>query len=77
MMVASLKMVLVEVCKKVTTASKNALERLPIQIHSHAADASHAVAVKIAALIRERASQNRQCVLGLATGSTPVGIYNE
>ena len=76
-MVASLKMVLAEVCKKVTTASKSALERLPIQIHSHAADASQAVAVKIAALIRERASQNRQCVLGLATGSTPVGIYNE
>lgn len=35
------------------------------------------MAQEIAALIRERAAENRQAVLGLATGSTPTGIYAE
>jgi glucosamine-6-phosphate deaminase len=35
------------------------------------------VALRIAEIIRERAGQNRPAVLGLATGSTPVGIYRE
>jgi glucosamine-6-phosphate deaminase len=31
----------------------------------------------MAALIRERAAAGRSCVLGLATGSTPIGVYRE
>jgi glucosamine-6-phosphate deaminase len=35
------------------------------------------VARRIAAVIRDRAAQGRGTVLGLATGSTPVGVYRE
>ena len=28
-------------------------------------------------MIRERAAEGKNCVLGLATGSTPVGVYDE
>ena len=36
-----------------------------------------AVAARIADLIRDRQRQGRSTVLGLATGSTPVGVYRE
>jgi len=52
-------------------------ERIPVRVFNDAADLSVSVANEIAALIRLRAGQNQQCVLGLATGSTPMGIYNE
>ena len=35
------------------------------------------VARRIAHLVRERAASDRSCVLGLATGSTPIGVYRE
>ncbi len=35
------------------------------------------VATRIAALITTRQSEGRGCVLGLATGSTPIGVYRE
>ena len=36
-----------------------------------------AIAARIAAVIRERQGEGRPAVLGLATGSTPIGIYRE
>ena len=36
-----------------------------------------AVAQRIAAVIREKGASGRQAVLGLATGSTPLGVYRE
>ena len=38
---------------------------------------ARAVAVRIAEVIREREREGRGTVLGLATGSTPVGVYRE
>ncbi len=35
------------------------------------------VAQEIAALIREKEAQNKPCVLGLATGSSPIKVYEE
>ncbi len=52
-------------------------ERIPIRVFPHSADANKAVAGQIADLIRQRAAEGRNCVLGLATGSTPVGVYDE
>jgi glucosamine-6-phosphate deaminase len=40
-------------------------------------DIAHLVATRIATLIRERNAVGRPAVLGLATGSTPIGIYRE
>ncbi|MBX3402624.1 MAG: glucosamine-6-phosphate deaminase [Phycisphaeraceae bacterium] len=52
-------------------------EKIPVSVFSSSATASAAVAAEIAAIIRERAAQGRQAVLGLATGSTPQGVYDE
>ena len=54
-----------------------ALERIPTRVFPDAEQASIAVAREIAALIRGQASQGRPCVLGLATGSTPISVYAE
>src|SRR5215470_11578118 len=53
------------------------IERIPVRVYPSSADASNAVAHHIADLIRLRAAEGRTCVLGLATGSTPVGVYDE
>jgi glucosamine-6-phosphate deaminase len=52
-------------------------EHAPITIFDRSSTASRAVAAEIAALIRSRQEQRRPVVLGLATGSTPVGVYAE
>jgi glucosamine-6-phosphate deaminase len=40
-------------------------------------EASKSVAQEIAALIRKKQSENKNCVLGLATGSSPIKVYEE
>src|SRR4051812_1806288 len=52
-------------------------EHIPTQVFAEAEQASVAVAREIAALIRSKAADGKPCVLGLATGSTPTGIYAE
>jgi glucosamine-6-phosphate deaminase len=41
------------------------------------ADLAHAIAERIGALVRRHRVEGRRTVLGLATGSTPVGVYQE
>ncbi|MCA9034261.1 MAG: glucosamine-6-phosphate deaminase [Planctomycetaceae bacterium] len=53
------------------------LEKLPCTVFSNAREAARTVAAEIASMIRSRAAEGRNCVLGLATGSTPTGIYAE
>lgn len=53
------------------------LERIPVEILDPPEALARAVARRIAELIRSRAAEGRPCVLGLATGSTPVGVYAE
>ncbi len=55
----------------------SSLERVRTVVHRASADAARAVGAQIAALIRERATQGRRAVLGLATGSTPTDVYAE
>jgi len=40
-------------------------------------DLARLVAVRVARLMRDRAAAGAPCVLGLATGSTPIGVYRE
>ena len=56
---------------------RSRLERIPVVIHESSTDVSRAVASEIAALIRRRALSGEHAVLGLATGSTPTGVYDE
>jgi glucosamine-6-phosphate deaminase len=60
-----------------TGGSLSRFEKIPCRIYRTAGEASKAVAAQIAELIRERTAAGRNCVLGLATGSTPVGVYAE
>ncbi len=48
-----------------------------VVIYDSSSSASAAVAAQIADLIRAKAQQGEQAVLGLATGSTPQGVYDE
>ena len=50
---------------------------IPFTIVSDPAEASTCVATEIASLIKARAAEGKNCVLGLATGSTPIGVYDE
>src|SRR3954467_8981350 len=51
-------------------------ERVPVVIVEYD-QIARSIAERIAAIIRERNAAGRPAVLGLATGSTPVGIYRE
>ncbi len=53
------------------------VEKVPTTVYASSAAASHAVAKEIADLIRSRAAAGHRVVLGLATGSTPTGVYAE
>jgi len=48
-----------------------------VKVFADTVDANTSVATEIASLVRERAEHGQRCVLGLATGSTPVGVYRE
>src|SRR3954470_13994492 len=51
--------------------------KIPTLVFPTSAQASRHVALMIESLIRQNNSANRTTVLGLATGSTPVGLYRE
>ncbi len=59
------------------TTQMTQLEKISTQVFDRSEQASAAVAQEIASLIRKRASQGKHCVLGLATGSSPVSVYSE
>lgn len=52
-------------------------ENVSIRVYEQAGEACAALATEIAALIRTKADAGECAVLGLATGSTPVGLYRE
>ncbi len=52
-------------------------EKIPTHIYEDSRAASQAVAHEIADLIREKQRDNKPCVLGLATGSSPKTVYAE
>jgi glucosamine-6-phosphate deaminase len=52
-------------------------ERIPAFIFESPSEVSKHVAREIADLIRQNQKKKTKCVLGLATGSTPTGVYAE
>lgn len=55
----------------------DAFERIPIKIFPDLTTGSVFAATEIAKLIRDKQARNENCVLGLATGSTPRSVYAE
>lgn len=54
-----------------------AFEKIPVKIFKSSNEGSQHIAAQIATLIRSRQKENKPCVLGLATGSTPTRVYAE
>lgn len=52
-------------------------ERIPTVVADEHDDLARGIAARIATIVRERNQAGRAAVLGLATGSTPIGIYRE
>jgi len=52
-------------------------EKLHNIIYDNSDEASISIANSIAQLIKEKQSQKKNCVLGLATGSSPLSVYRE
>lgn len=55
----------------------NQIERIACRVYDSAGAIAKYVAGEIAEVIRRRAAEGKNCILGLATGSTPVGVYDE
>lgn len=52
-------------------------EKMPVQIYDTADCAVKAVAREIVELVQAKAAQGKKCVLGLATGASPIKLYQE
>jgi glucosamine-6-phosphate deaminase len=52
-------------------------ERISTRVFQNSSVAAKVVASEIAALITQRSNEGKQAVLGLATGSTPLPVYQE
>lgn len=55
----------------------DSFEKIPVEIFPTPKDGSRYAASEIAKLIRQKQKENKSCVLGLATGSTPISMYKE
>ncbi|OOQ59536.1 glucosamine-6-phosphate deaminase [Mucilaginibacter pedocola] len=52
-------------------------EKLPVTVYPDMLTASKVVAGRIAAIIKKKATEGKEAVLGLATGATPIVVYKE
>ena len=52
-------------------------EKLHNIIYNNSDEGSLSIAFSIAQLIKEKQSKKKNCVLGLATGSSPLSVYRE
>ena len=52
-------------------------EKIPVKIFPTSNDGSIMVAAQIATLIKDKLAKKENCVLGMATGSTPILLYKE
>ena len=59
------------------TLENTRYEKIHSVIFDESKEASRIVANEIAALIKKKQKENKKCVLGLATGSSPISVYNE
>lgn len=60
-----------------STGFEKRFENINTVVFENSTEASKAVAQQIAALIKSKQENNELCVLGLATGSSPKGLYAE
>ena len=56
---------------------RHSIERVPVVVTEGHDDMAWAVAQRMATIIREKNARGENAVLGLATGSTPIGVYRD
>lgn len=56
---------------------KEIIEKIPVSVYKNSAGASIVIAHEIAELIKRRNAENKKTVLGLATGVSPIKVYEE
>ena len=59
------------------TSFEKRFENIGTVVYQDSTSASNAIASEIASLIKVKQSQKQPCILGLATGSSPKGLYAE
>ncbi len=55
----------------------DSFEKIPVEIFPTPKEGSQYAAKEIAKLIKQKQEEGKPCVLGLATGSTPISMYKE
>ena len=55
----------------------DSFEKIPVEIFPTPKEGSKYAAAEIGKLIKQKQKENKPCVLGLATGSTPISMYKE
>lgn len=70
-------MATISVPQQTQTARRVCGTKVPTYVFEHPNDLARSVAQTVASVIRERNSFGQNAVLGLPTGSTPVGVYRE
>ena len=55
----------------------DSFERIPVKIFENAKQGSVYAAQEIATIIKQKQAENKPCILGMATGSTPISLYAE
>jgi glucosamine-6-phosphate deaminase len=55
----------------------DSFEKIPVKLFTTSEEGSAYVAREIASLIQQKQAAGEKCVLGLATGSTPISLYAE
>ncbi|MCA6074769.1 glucosamine-6-phosphate deaminase [Fulvivirga sedimenti] len=63
--------------KRLNLLEETRYEKLPVTVFENKEIASRKVAERIAAIIRRKQEAGEMAVLGLATGATPIGVYEE
>jgi len=63
--------------KAIENETERVFEKIDTHVYDTAGNASKSVAAEIATLIKSKAKAGENCVLGLATGSTPKQVYAE
>ncbi|MBA4198418.1 MAG: glucosamine-6-phosphate deaminase [Chitinophaga sp.] len=62
---------------KLSVDLSDSFEKIPVKIFDTPREGSVYAAKEIASLIKEKQQKGQDCVLGLATGSTPITLYAE
>ena len=63
--------------KRAGELEESRYEKIHNVVFNNSNTASILVAQEIASLIRSKQKNNEKCIIGLATGSSPIGVYNE